>query len=278
MLLVALLLLSTPVPAADVASFRAAGTASGPDATPQLAGAARWRTPLPSWSNASPIVVGDRVCALSEPTTVLCVDAATVEVLWPADSDYAQTLPPAEREAGRTELAALSAEMGDDDPREARSERDTIRWTAHAQTPDGARRYVQLGHGVVSALSPDGRRVGSVWLGPAAPRTRRSHLGSAASPVLAGDVLVVGQRRWWGDEPGSGTLLHDPLQPEVQRVHPGPCAHERTRHASELHGTSPFRLLGVAGNVREWVGDAYAAGSWTWGSAACGSRRRGGDT
>ncbi len=41
-----------------------------------------WKTEMPSWSNASPIVVGDWVFVCSEPDELVCVDAASGEILW----------------------------------------------------------------------------------------------------------------------------------------------------------------------------------------------------
>lgn len=43
-----------------------------------------WKTEMPSWANAQPIVVGDRVFTTAEPNMLVCVDANTGKVLWTA--------------------------------------------------------------------------------------------------------------------------------------------------------------------------------------------------
>lgn len=41
-----------------------------------------WKTEMPGWANAMPIVVGNRVFTMAEPHTLVCVDASTGEILW----------------------------------------------------------------------------------------------------------------------------------------------------------------------------------------------------
>jgi hypothetical protein len=41
-----------------------------------------WKTRLPGWSLADPVVVGDRVFAVGEPDWLTCVDAHNGKVLW----------------------------------------------------------------------------------------------------------------------------------------------------------------------------------------------------
>ena len=41
-----------------------------------------WRTPLDSWSNASPILVKGRIFICSEPYDIVCVDVRSGEILW----------------------------------------------------------------------------------------------------------------------------------------------------------------------------------------------------
>ena len=47
-----------------------------------------WRTPLDSWSNASPILVDGRIFICSEPYDVLCVDADSGKILWKKANSY----------------------------------------------------------------------------------------------------------------------------------------------------------------------------------------------
>jgi len=57
--------------------WRGNGTGVYPDAQPPVKWSAMeniiWKTPLPGKSNASPILVGDRIFICSEPSTLLCV-------------------------------------------------------------------------------------------------------------------------------------------------------------------------------------------------------------
>lgn len=41
-----------------------------------------WKTEMPGWANAMPIVVGNRVFTMAEPHTLVCVDASTGKILW----------------------------------------------------------------------------------------------------------------------------------------------------------------------------------------------------
>jgi hypothetical protein len=54
---------------------------------------AAWTTALPVWGNASPVVVGSKVCTTYEPTTIVCADAATGRVLWKSKVDVLDALP-----------------------------------------------------------------------------------------------------------------------------------------------------------------------------------------
>lgn len=47
-----------------------------------------WRTKMPGRSNASPIVVGDKVFVCSEPSILLCVNAADGRLLWQKEHSY----------------------------------------------------------------------------------------------------------------------------------------------------------------------------------------------
>jgi outer membrane protein assembly factor BamB len=91
------------------------GTSIIPDARPPVSWSkVAWTIPMTSWSNASPIKVGARICALSEPTTVFCVDEATGRTLWTQTNDWLDTLPAADRpgwEAMLAEAPAIEAEL-----------------------------------------------------------------------------------------------------------------------------------------------------------------------
>ncbi len=87
--------------------FRGDGSGAFPSAHPVLSwdeGTGRnvlWRTPMPSWSHASPVVVGNRVVVLAEPNQVLCLDARTGQVLWLRVCDQLELFLPADAAPAR---------------------------------------------------------------------------------------------------------------------------------------------------------------------------------
>ena len=52
-----------------------------------------WKTPLPSWSNASPIIVGKRIFICAEPDILLCLSLKNGKILWEKKNSYAKVLP-----------------------------------------------------------------------------------------------------------------------------------------------------------------------------------------
>jgi outer membrane protein assembly factor BamB len=53
-----------------------------------------WKCPMPSWSNATPVLVDGRLFVCAEPTTLLCLDANTGQVLWQRANPFLEALPP----------------------------------------------------------------------------------------------------------------------------------------------------------------------------------------
>ncbi|MDP6778872.1 MAG: PQQ-binding-like beta-propeller repeat protein, partial [Candidatus Latescibacteria bacterium] len=47
-----------------------------------------WKTPLPDWSNCTPIQVGDRIYITAEPYDVLCIDANGAGILWQKSNGF----------------------------------------------------------------------------------------------------------------------------------------------------------------------------------------------
>jgi outer membrane protein assembly factor BamB len=52
-----------------------------------------WKTPLPSWSNASPIIVGKRIFICAEPDILLCLSSENGRILWEKKNSYNTVLP-----------------------------------------------------------------------------------------------------------------------------------------------------------------------------------------
>lgn len=93
----------TPLGASELYGFRADGQNRFPDAEPVLEWGPDknviWKTPMPSWSNACPVICGDRIFVCSEPTTIVCVNLADGKILWQKSNDYADLVKdPAEQE------------------------------------------------------------------------------------------------------------------------------------------------------------------------------------
>ncbi|MHB9133483.1 MAG: PQQ-binding-like beta-propeller repeat protein [Armatimonadota bacterium] len=111
-----LLLACVPLLAAPV-GFRMDGTNRYPTATPQTAWSTTervvWATELPKWSNASPVLVGDRIFVTTEPNTLLCLDRAG-KILWQRTNDYDNMLTPEEKVklAEERQAAAVQEKKG----------------------------------------------------------------------------------------------------------------------------------------------------------------------
>ncbi len=58
-----------------------------------------WKTETPEWSNASPVIAGDRIFICAEPDTLLCLDRNTGEILWQRSNSYVDIVPDDRKEA-----------------------------------------------------------------------------------------------------------------------------------------------------------------------------------
>jgi outer membrane protein assembly factor BamB len=88
---------------AEPVGWRTNGTGAYPQAMPPRTWAADknvvWRTKMPGFSNASPIILGDKLFVCSEPGVLLCVQLADGKILWQKDNAYQDVvLPPALKE------------------------------------------------------------------------------------------------------------------------------------------------------------------------------------
>lgn len=99
------LFLSGQARAETAVGWRKDGTGRFTDARPPLHWSptrnVRWKTPMPAWGNASPIVVGDRVYVGAEPATLLCLDANTGRILWQKATEVIDALTPEEAAQAR---------------------------------------------------------------------------------------------------------------------------------------------------------------------------------
>ncbi len=73
-------------PVREPLGWRMDGTGEFPRAQPPLRWSVTenvlWTAAMPKWSNASPIVVGDRIFVTAEPDLLLCIAAADGRILW----------------------------------------------------------------------------------------------------------------------------------------------------------------------------------------------------
>ena len=88
--------------------WRTDGTGTYPNIHPPLEWSnqdnVHWATPMPSWSNSTPIIVRERLFVCSEPTSLVCLRLADGEILWQADNSTIELLPPAQANHLREEL------------------------------------------------------------------------------------------------------------------------------------------------------------------------------
>lgn len=68
-----------------------------------------WRVATPEWSNASPVLSGNRVFICAEPDTLICIDGDRGEILWQRSNSYVDIAPQAQREAITAGMAAAEA-------------------------------------------------------------------------------------------------------------------------------------------------------------------------
>ena len=88
--------------------WRTDGTGCYPDAQPVTEWSNQknvlWRTRLPGWSNATPVIVGGRVLNCVEPSTLICLNATDGKILWQKENTYLDALSEGEVEAARKQL------------------------------------------------------------------------------------------------------------------------------------------------------------------------------
>ncbi|NQT91386.1 MAG: PQQ-binding-like beta-propeller repeat protein [Lentisphaerae bacterium] len=104
---------------AATSAWRGDGSGRYPKARPPLRWSSEtnviWRTPLPKWSNASPVLAGRRLFVCVEPTTLVCLSAKDGTILWERELSYADIEPPEKREQARKDqerVHGLKGEVG----------------------------------------------------------------------------------------------------------------------------------------------------------------------
>lgn len=101
------LLTAATLRAGAPSGWRTDGTGHYPEARPPLtwgtASNVVWSTRLPTFSNASPLIMGDRLFICAEPDTLVCVALADGKVLWQKANPIVDVLPPEEAAQARTD-------------------------------------------------------------------------------------------------------------------------------------------------------------------------------
>jgi len=105
------LVAASQLPGEEIVGWRTDGTGKYPDAKPLTSWSATenviWKTPMPAWGNATPILVGDRIFVCAEPTTLVCADARTGAIQWQRENTTLDALPPAEAAEARRLLKEI---------------------------------------------------------------------------------------------------------------------------------------------------------------------------
>jgi outer membrane protein assembly factor BamB len=104
--------------AAPIWGWRADGTSAFPSENPVIEWGPStnviWKTPLPDWSNASPILVGNKIFVCAEKSTLLCLNKTDGAILWQKTNDLREAFTDEEWkvvEKRRAELSDLTQQI-----------------------------------------------------------------------------------------------------------------------------------------------------------------------
>jgi outer membrane protein assembly factor BamB len=225
----------TSVPATKVVGWRGDGTGRYPDATPPTQwylkenGESKnilWKTKLPCYSWATPIIVGDKIITRSEPYDLICLDKNTGKPLWIRSHPPFVAVTDEEKKANPAfkEIEPLMADLQKvndafvkqgwskelykqkydlqkkindltakaDEKYEMPKDMWQESWSGYTgETPvsDGKFIYFPSGDGVTACYDLDGKLI---WTRYASRAAGWGEHGGAFSPALLGDKLIVG--------------------------------------------------------------------------------------
>lgn len=165
--------------AAAPIGFRHDGSGRYPAAQPPLQWSPTngivWKTALPDWSNASPILVGNRIFICAEPATLICISAESGNILWQDTLTDLPSPPPKAHAANG--------------------------YTSATPCSDGRKIWGVFGQGVVACWDMEGKKQWAISL------EKPPHdWGGCISPRLVGGVLVVQFNHLFGLNPETGAV------------------------------------------------------------------------
>ncbi|MDZ4852291.1 MAG: PQQ-binding-like beta-propeller repeat protein [Pirellulaceae bacterium] len=178
--------LSTISIAGDWTRFRGPnGSGISPDTTPtptswSMTENLRWKTELPGPGLSSPIVIGNRIF-------VTCYTGYGDRKSKGSMQDLKRHLVCVDRSTGKTLWTATIPAVQPEDAYEAPGV-TSHGYSSHTPTSDGERVYVFLGKTGVLAFNLDGKQL---WQTSVGTESGRQRWGSAASPIVHGDNLIV---------------------------------------------------------------------------------------
>ena len=114
-LALALLFAASLGSAGETTGWRKDWTGRYPEATPPTEWAKDknvvWSTALPAWSNANPVLCGERLFICAEPDKLVCVAKADGKVLWQQANPVFESEPEAERAKAQEQFKAAQPDI-----------------------------------------------------------------------------------------------------------------------------------------------------------------------
>jgi len=241
-----------------------------------------WMTQLPERTNASPIIVGDRIFTVAEPDELLCLDKRTGKVLWRRLNGYYDATPERERTANPAfkekidplaeALAGTTDYVKGLDLRRQINElllgidkkKYDMKWDGHlashfgivgfTTTPvsDGRHVYAFFGQGVVACYDLAGNRK---WI----RRLEADEIRYSCSPTLSGGKLMCIFGGLHALDPETGSLLwKQPEATSIAALIPG-----RIKD-TDVVAIRSGELFRAADGKRLWVNPHLHAGDTGW--------------
>ncbi len=189
----------------------------------------RWITELPGQGSSSPIVAGDSIFVTSYSGSgesllrhLLRIDLTSGEIVWEK---------------------AIGADYPEDPPEGYINEHG---WASNTPTTDGERVYCFFGKAGIHAFDLDGNEV---WKAKTGPMSSQKQWGSASSPILIDDLLIVPA----GDESraiialdkNSGSEVWKYEDPSMEQTYGSPVVVEVDDTRTDIVFAAPENWIGL---------------------------------